>query len=210
VLFPRLARLGALDGDALEADALALPCRLLEAGDPKDAPTLITRAKPAAVVPVGVLGKDHEVSKVRVARIAGIAPVTGALSTRVREKEAPEAHCELMRRIPKAELPSRTRRILDCERVAVEMVIALERFDQEVVDREPDRTPPIGVATEESRVALARDIVYAPLMAVYIKAVGVVPVDARKRTDAVGCQELSLVKEIPQYLLQSLSRGNGE
>gem|GEM_PF-3354144 len=64
------AKAGALDGRCRRGGPLALPRHLLEACDPKEAPALITRSNAATVVPVGVLGEDHEVSKVRVARIA--------------------------------------------------------------------------------------------------------------------------------------------
>ncbi len=52
--------------------------------------------------------------------------------------------------------PARAGRALDQQRVAVEVVVALERLDEQVVQREPHRPAPVRVAAEEARVGLAR------------------------------------------------------
>ena len=38
---------------------------------------------------------------------------------------------------------ARARRTLDGERIAIKVVVAFKRLEQQVIDREPDRTAPI-------------------------------------------------------------------
>ena len=51
-------------------------------------------------------------------------------------------------------------RALDLKLVAVEVVVALQRLDQQKVDREPDRPAPVGVAAEQAGVRFAGHVVH--------------------------------------------------
>ena len=55
---------------------------------------------------------------------------------------------QLDRDFPQGERCPRARRTLDLEFLAVVIVELLKRLDDEIVQREPDRPAPIGIATE--------------------------------------------------------------
>ena len=69
--------------------------------------------------------------------------------------------------------------------VAVEVVVALERLDQQIVHREPDRPAPVGVAAEHAGRRLAGHVVDAVLLAVDARTRTAAP---RERATASGCR----------------------
>ncbi len=58
-----------------------------------------------------------------------------------------------------------SRGAFDFEVVAVIQVEAQQRPDNERVHRHPDRSPPVGVATEHASVRLRRQVVHSVLLA---------------------------------------------
>ena len=99
---------------------------------------------------------------------------------------------------------------LDLQAVAVEVMVALQRLDQQVVDRKPDRAAPVGVAAEEAGGGLAGLVVHPMLLAVETEDVRPVLVDAGQGADAVGREELVLVEQVAQHALQPLARRDGQ
>ena len=81
-------------------------------------------------------------------------------------------------------------RVLDLEVVAEEPAVALEGADQEVVQREPDRPAPVGVAAEHRRRRLGRLVVDRRPDALDVELVGVLAVVRRHGAQAVRRQEL--------------------
>src|SRR5262249_30528245 len=108
----------------------------------------MARAEPAARLAVEVLVEQQIV-----------APVGGLLEARVRVEyrpaaigRTPEDADEALRqqvsdRAQRQQL-ARTSRALHQEVVAVVAVVFLQRLDQQVIDREPDRAAPVGVAAK--------------------------------------------------------------
>ena len=92
---------------------------------------------------------------------------------------------------------------LDQETLTVEMIIGLERLDDHVVDRHPDRSTPVGVAAEHGCPPLARLVVHRVDGAVHRVGVGVLLVVLGDRTDPVGREELLLVEHVPEHPLQT-------
>ena len=86
----------------------------------------------------------------RVAAVARPAPVG------VGQEERRPAGAELVGDLVQVHHAARAGRALDLQLVAVEVVVALERLDQQVVDRKPDRPAPVGVAAEQPGVATRR------------------------------------------------------
>src|SRR5262249_57313866 len=62
---------------------------------------------------------------------------------------------ELLGDLAERHHPPRSRRALDGERGDVEVMVALERLDEQPVHGEPDRTAPVRVAAEEAGRRLA-------------------------------------------------------
>src|SRR6185312_8678392 len=117
---------------------------------------LMTGADPAALVAVEVLIEQEEVPPVRIVlerlgvAVDRPAPVTPA------QEEARESPRELGRDLPEIEETAGAGRALDLQVVAVEVVESLQRLDEQVVDRKPDRSAPVRVTAEQPRARFPR------------------------------------------------------
>src|SRR5688572_28539027 len=126
--------------------------RLETAHDQRRPPRLVARADAAAIVAVEVFAEQHQILEVRILGIATLAAVTRAGTVRARQEQAREALRELARHLFEVHEVARACGTLDPQRVTIEVVIAFQRLDQEIVEREPDRPTPVGVATEQAAV----------------------------------------------------------
>src|SRR5215475_7910462 len=102
-----------------------------------------------ARLPVEVLVERDEVAPVRIALEGLHAAECRAAAVRPTQEDAREAARELDRDVPEIHASARSRRALDRQPLAQEPVELLERLDEEVVHREPDRPAPVRVAAEE-------------------------------------------------------------
>src|ERR1700676_2265844 len=87
--------------------------------------------------------------------------VKGPASVRSARKDADQALRKIARNFPQRRHMPRAGWKFDSEIVAVIEVEVLQRFDDQEIDREPDRTSPIRVAAEESDAAFGRVVVDA-------------------------------------------------
>src|SRR5213080_2624397 len=174
----------------------ARPGEILEATDGERRPALEARAETAAGVAGEVLGEAQQVAPVRIVAEAGIGAVTGPASAGVRDEEVREPPAELVGDVAERRETAGAHRTFDAHRIAVEVVIALERLDDEVVEGEPDRAAPIGVAAEEARVRLRRRVVDAVLLAVERKDERPFAMDLRERAETVRREEFPLVEHV--------------
>src|SRR5207248_11701723 len=95
-------------------------------------------------------------------------------------------------------------RTLDTQAVTVEVVITLERLDEEVIDREPDGAAPVGVAAEERGVGFGRCIVDPVLLPIHREPERALAMHLRERADAVRREELVLVEHVAEGPLEPL------
>ena len=93
---------------------------------------------------------------------------------------------------------SRTGRAFDLERFAVKEVITLERFDDEKIDREPNRSAPVRVAAEKIAGSLTRDIVDAMFFVARAEDVGLLAMDARNGAQAMRREKFVFVEHVAQ------------
>src|SRR5689334_5014575 len=100
-------------------------------------------ADAGTVVAVEVLVKEDQIAPVRIVLIAAVLSVHGTAALFVLKEDAREPSRELSRDIPQREVLSRCGRILNFEIVAEVVMELLQRFDDEVVHREPDRPAPV-------------------------------------------------------------------
>src|SRR5882757_8585548 len=100
---------------------------------------LVARADAAAGLAVEVLVEQHQPAPVRILGEASFAGVAGTVPALARQKDAGQASRDLARSLADGDEAARAGRALDAQIVAVEVVIALERLDEQVVDRHPDR-----------------------------------------------------------------------
>src|SRR5436190_12573166 len=90
------------------------------------------------------------------------------------------------------------------------MVVALERFDEQVVNRKPDRPAPVRVAAEEMGVAFARRVIDTMFVIANAENIRPVFVDAGDGAQAVRREKLRFIEHIAQRTLQPFPRWNGE
>src|SRR5262245_53226940 len=98
---------------------------------------------------------------------------------------------------------SRAGRALDGEVVTVVVMKLLQRLDDQVIDREPDRSAPVRIAAEEARPRFGRFVVDRVELAAGGKDVRLIQMLARERSYAIRRQELRFVEHSPQQFLHS-------
>src|SRR5947199_10698277 len=141
--------------------------QILEATDGECRPALVARADPPAGVAAEELGEGDEVAPVGIVAEARVVPLAGAAAVGIRDEEAREPAVELLRDLTETHEAPRAGGTLDAQVVAVEVVVALERLGEQVVQREPHRAAPVGVAPEETGVRLGGRVVDLVLMPVH-------------------------------------------
>src|SRR5690348_1035964 len=107
----------------------------------------------------------------------------------VRQEDTCEPARDLGGHFPQSHVNARAGGTLHFEIVSQVVMEFLERFDQEIVDREPDGPAPIRVATEKSGAGLRRLVVNAILHSIDRKAIGIVLVNAREGSQAERREE---------------------
>src|SRR5262245_1862256 len=171
---------------------------LEELGDQSGPAGLMARAETGAVVAVEIFVERDEVPPLRVGLELGDAAVDRPAAIRPAEEDARQPSREIRRDVPQGRTRTRSGRVLDLKVGTVEVVELLKGLDQQVIDRKPDRAPPVGVSTEQIGARLGRFVVHAMLLAVHDDDAGVVTVDLRHGADPMRRKKLELVEHEPQ------------
>src|SRR5215470_2851606 len=148
--------------------------------DERGPTSLVTRAETMAVVAMEVLVEENEVSPVGPIRICAHIAVARTPPVRSGHKNPHETSRELLCDLPEIEEPLGARRTLHLQIAAVEVVVPLQRLDDEPVRREPDRAAPVRVAAEEACGRFTRGVLDDRSLV----DKGALLVDARQRTHA--------------------------
>ena len=128
-------------------------------------------------------------------RVAFVPAVAGSGAVGAGEEEGGEAFGQLVGDLGEVEASSRAGGEFGGEGVAVVGVVFAEGFDEEEVDRHPDRAAPVGVAAEEAGVGLARGVVDAVGVAVDFELEGLVEVAEGEGAEAEGAEEFVFVED---------------
>src|SRR6266852_9837490 len=104
----------------------------------------------SAGIAVEVLVEEHQIAPVRVGLKPLQVPKHRAAALLIVKENARHAARQFARHFPKGHHLSRAGRELDLELVPEVVMKLLERLDQQVVHREPDRSTPVGVPAEKS------------------------------------------------------------
>src|SRR5262249_28348285 len=129
----------------------------------------------------------------------------GAIALLVREKDARESRSELIRHLIDRHEIAGTSRALDAEVLTEIVMELLQRFDDEEVDGEPDRSAPVRVATEEATVGLRGLVAHREIHVVVPIDVRVLFVHTRERAHAVGRKKLRLVEQALEEPLHAMA-----
>src|SRR5437588_10284248 len=95
-------------------------------------------------------------------------------------------------------------RAFDFEIVAVVMMKLLERFDEQIIDRKPNRSAPIGIAAEDSGLRFGGLVIYDFGFAAHVENVGMFFVIFAERTHAVVAQKFIRIEHAPQQTFHSM------
>ena len=87
-------------------------------------------------------------------------------------------------------------------------MVALKRVDHQVVEREPERSAPVGVPAEHGGGGLGRLVVDRGAEALDVELVRMVAVVGRQGPQPVRGQELVLVEELGEQPLQAVDAGH--
>ena len=112
-----------------------------------------------AVVAVEIFVKKDKVFSVGISGIVPGPPVAGTLTDCIGKEEAGQSAGKFGRHLVEGHEGAGAGGELDLKVVSVEVGVAFQRFNEEVVDGKPDGPPPVGIAAEEWGVAFSRDIV---------------------------------------------------
>src|SRR5215470_16053156 len=103
----------------------------------------MARAAAAAGVAVKVLVEQDEIAKVRILGIAPLVPVARAAPGGVGQEETRQPAAEIVGGVEQAHAPAKSGGQLDEQVVAVEVVVPLQRLDQEIIEGKPHRAAPV-------------------------------------------------------------------
>ena len=115
--------------------------------------------EPEIVLPVGI--------KVQLL----VAIVDCSPSLIISYKQVLQSVLKLFRDMTKMHVITRASRTLNLQTLTVEHVETQERFDKQKVDGKPDWAPPVGIATEETGIGIARYIADSKILAIHFHAV---------------------------------------
>jgi hypothetical protein len=101
-----------------------------------------------AVVAMEVFIKQREVTPVGVLLKRLRPPIYGPVSVRTTQEETRQPTRQLCGYLPEGRLTFGAGRQGDQQAITVEVVQPLQRLDEQVIQREPDWSTPVGVATE--------------------------------------------------------------
>src|SRR6266850_4905965 len=132
------------------------PEQVHQTGDDPGPAGLMARADAGSGVAVEVLVEERVVTPMGIFLEFAEPVVARPPAVLATEKHAGEPARDLLRDPVEIHVPPGASRTLDGELVAVVRVVVKQGPDDERVDGHPDRTAPVGVATEHARVGVGR------------------------------------------------------
>src|SRR6266436_4267203 len=109
------------------------------------------RANTRAVVSMEILVEKYQVAPERIALKIFHRARKRPPAVLSADKDMPEPFRDLTRHLPQIRVPVRTCRAWHLEIFPIIVVKFLQRFDQQIIDRHPDRPTPIRISTEHPR-----------------------------------------------------------
>src|SRR5947209_8140544 len=133
-----------------------------------------------------VFVEQQVVAEVRIALQLRVVAEDCPPTLLVAQEQPTQSTRQLLRHLFNGDEVAGTARAFDLEVVAVVVMELLQRFDQEIIDREPDRTAPVGVAAEQATIGLGWLIAHGELVAIAREDVRVILVTLGERRTPYG------------------------
>lgn len=175
-----------VDHVSLSAAYGSLVVLLNELGDQPSPAGLVARADPGAVITVEIFMKRDQIAPVRIVLEFSSAAKNRPSLLRIAKEDLHKPPRDFSGNFPQRHHFPRACRAFDLETVSEIVVKLLERLDQQEVGWKPDRAAPIGVATKEPSARLCWLVVDTVVRAIRRQVIGMVAVNLRERSDAVG------------------------
>src|SRR5215470_14254456 len=156
-----------------------------ELGDQAGPAGLVAGADSGAVIPVKVFIKENQIAPVRVGLKYFLSASDRAAAVVIAQKNVSQPAGDFCRDLPEIGLGLRMRWAFHFEVLAVVVMKLLQRFDEEIVHREPDRAAPIRIATEQTCGGFRGFVFDTAHVAVDLNFVRMIQVIARKSADAI-------------------------
>src|SRR5262244_1482311 len=124
------------------------------------------RAHAPSAVAVEVFVEENVIAEVRILEGALVQAVHRPMTVLVGEEQPRKAPGKLIGYFIDGHERSGAGGALDAEVIAIVVMELLQRFDDEEIDRKPDRSAPVRVAAEQSAVGFARLVAHREIHAV--------------------------------------------
>lgn len=154
-----------------------LPCVMNQPSNETGPSGLVSSAETPTGVAVKELVEPKVVFPVLVVVEAIISSVDAAPSVVITGKEVLQSMLEFFRDFTQMHFDATASRAFDLELGPVEEVESLERFNQQKVDAEPDRSSPVTVAAEQSSVRVSGNVANFELLTLDFHGVGILLVE---------------------------------
>src|SRR6516165_5839496 len=171
--------------------------RISQLGNRTGPAGLVRGADAAAIVAMEVFVEQQVVAEVRIALQLRVVAEDCPPTLLVAQEQPTQSTRQLLRHLFNGDEVAGTAWAFDLEVVAVVVMELLQRFDQEIIDREPDRTAPVGVAAEQATIGLGWLITHGELVAIAREAVRVILVTLGERPNAIGGENCGFIKPGP-------------
>src|SRR6266446_7522671 len=162
-------------------------------------------AEAGAVVAMKIFVEKDEVAPVRIALKALGAASYGPATARIAKKNMNEPPGDFRGDLPEIGFGAGIGGALHFEIFAVVVMIFLQGFDQQIINRKPDRPAPVRIPSKEARRGFRRLVGDAVRISVHVNFVGMVLVKARKGAHAVRREEFRFIQHAAEHALELLA-----
>src|SRR5256714_15027728 len=156
----------------------------------------------APAITVEVLVEWNVIAPVRIVLKGRTGAKDRPAALLVTQKDVCEPPREFLRHLPERQFRAGASRVFYREIFAIELIVFLERFDQQEIDGEPDRPAPVGIPPEGSGGRFARLVMHRKVPVLCIKLIGVRFVILADRANTVVAQEFLGVQHAFEQSLQ--------
>src|SRR6266571_3275653 len=177
-------------------------CRLEEIRYHSRPAGLMAGTDAAPAITVEVLVERDVIAPVRIVLKGHVGAKYSSATLLITQKDVREPPREFLRHLPQRQFLAGAGRAFYQEIVAIELLIFLERFDQQEIDGEPDRPAPVGIPPEGPGGRLARLVIHGIVPIARIKHIGMCRVILADRANTVVAQEFLGVQHAFEQSLQ--------
>src|SRR6266571_3856553 len=177
-------------------------CRLEEIRYHSRPAGLMAGTDAAPAITVEVLVERDVIAPVRIVLKGHVGAKYSSATLLITQKDVREPPREFLRHLPQRQFLAGAGRVFYQEIVAIELLVFLERFDQQEIDGEPDRPAPVGIPSKGSGGRFTRLVIHRKVPILCIEVIGMRFVILADRANTIVAQEFLGVQHAFEELLQ--------